>query len=218
MLRRLPRPRVLKTHEAFDPRYRRAIYIVRDPRDVAVSYYHFNIKQRLLPEGYRLEDFVPRWIAGEWALRYGCWGVNVRSWLGLRDTLEAFLLVRYEDMAENPERELARVAAFLKESGCPIDASPEAVAGAVELCTAERMRAMEKAQSRRFAQTRTSRQDKPFVRAAAAGGWKSTLGEESVERIERAWGPIMLSLGYELSLVRGCEASQLMPVSGRLDD
>src|SRR5438034_5257902 len=44
VLRRLPR--ILKSHEAFDPRYPRVIYIVRDPRDVAVSFYHFNIKMR----------------------------------------------------------------------------------------------------------------------------------------------------------------------------
>ncbi len=38
-LDRLPRPRIIKSHECFDPRYRRVIYIVRDPRDVAVSQY-----------------------------------------------------------------------------------------------------------------------------------------------------------------------------------
>src|ERR1017187_7417206 len=37
VMRRLPRPRVLKSHECFDPRYPKVIYIVRDPRDVAVS-------------------------------------------------------------------------------------------------------------------------------------------------------------------------------------
>src|SRR5438445_13689385 len=30
-------PRVMKSHECFDPRYRRVIHLVRDPRDVAVS-------------------------------------------------------------------------------------------------------------------------------------------------------------------------------------
>src|SRR5437868_14217489 len=39
-MRRLPRPRILKSHECFQPHYRQIIYIVRDPRDVAVSFYH----------------------------------------------------------------------------------------------------------------------------------------------------------------------------------
>ncbi len=39
-MRNLPRPRIIKSHECFDPRYKRIVYIVRDPRDVAVSNYH----------------------------------------------------------------------------------------------------------------------------------------------------------------------------------
>jgi hypothetical protein len=34
----IPRPRVIKSHQYFDPRYKKVIYIVRDPRDVALSY------------------------------------------------------------------------------------------------------------------------------------------------------------------------------------
>src|SRR6266566_2478113 len=47
ILRRFPRPRIIKSHESFDPRYRKVIYIVRDPRDVAVSYYEFQLKRRV---------------------------------------------------------------------------------------------------------------------------------------------------------------------------
>ncbi len=35
-MRSMPHPRVIKSHECFDPRYKRVVYIVRDPRDVAV--------------------------------------------------------------------------------------------------------------------------------------------------------------------------------------
>jgi hypothetical protein len=46
VLRRLPRPRILKSHEYFDHRYKRVVYIVHDPRDVATSMYHYSIKRR----------------------------------------------------------------------------------------------------------------------------------------------------------------------------
>src|SRR5215469_6269647 len=40
-MKRASRPRIIKSHEYFDPRYKKVIYIVRDPRDVALSYYDF---------------------------------------------------------------------------------------------------------------------------------------------------------------------------------
>jgi len=41
-LRAFPRPRIIKSHECFDPRYKKIVYIVRDPRDVLISYYDFS--------------------------------------------------------------------------------------------------------------------------------------------------------------------------------
>src|SRR5207249_5512725 len=70
VLLNLPRPRILKSHECFDPRYKRTIYIVRDPRDVAVSYYYYAIKRKRIEEGYPLDDFVPRFIAAEFDIAW----------------------------------------------------------------------------------------------------------------------------------------------------
>src|ERR1700758_1802385 len=84
-LRKLPR--FLKSHECFDPRYRRVIYIVRDPRDVAVSFYFYNLKVRVIPEGYPMDEFVARFVAADvvpYADRVGCWEDHVLSWLRLR--------------------------------------------------------------------------------------------------------------------------------------
>ncbi len=83
-LRRLPRPRILKSHEVFDPRYKRIIYIVRDPRDVAISHYHFEMKQKSIREDCPIESFVPAWVDGRYWDRLGNWGDHIprRSWSG----------------------------------------------------------------------------------------------------------------------------------------
>jgi hypothetical protein len=199
VMRRLQRPRILKSHECFQPLYRRIIYIVRDPRDVAVSFYHHNIKAGNIADDYPIEDFVPRFINAEFDAKWGSWADNVLSWLRLRGQSTGFLLLRYEIMKQQPGPELARAAAFLREcSFRSIDASPEKLARAIELSSPERMRALEKEQASQWALTKSTRSDKPFIRSAKSGGWKSSLPAKSVAAIESAWGDIMQTLGYEL--------------------
>ena len=199
-LRRLPRPRVLKSHESFQPHYRRIIYIVRDPRDVAVSFYHHNLKAGNIPDGYPMDEFIPRFINAGFDTKFGSWSDNVLSWLSLRGNSDSFLLLRYEEMKQDPAKELGKVAAFLERCGfSPIDSSPEKLARAVELSSPERMRKLESLQARQWELTKHTRQDKPFVRTATAGKWKSVLSQQSVTLIEAAWGSLMQRLGYELS-------------------
>jgi Sulfotransferase domain len=199
-LRKLPRPRLLKSHEAFHPNYPRMICIVRDPRDVAVSFYHHNVKARNIPDTYPMDDFIPRFMRAEFDPWWGSWADNVMSWIKMREGRDTFLLLRYEDMKEDSPREVLKIARFLQKAGFNhIDASPEKVAQAVQLSSPERMRELEKQEAGNYAQLKQTRQDKPFVRSAQAGGWKSVLSRESVALIERDWGAIMKSLGYPLA-------------------
>ena len=49
-------PRVIKSHALYDPAFPKVIYLVRDGRDVYVSYYYYRLKQ--LEEGYTFSDFL----------------------------------------------------------------------------------------------------------------------------------------------------------------
>jgi Sulfotransferase domain len=199
-LRTLARPRILKSHEYFDPRYKRIIYLVRDPRDVAVSLYHYSIKRRNVPDAYPLEEFVPRFIQGEFFEDCGTWQEHVLSWRATRNEKSGFLFLRYEDLLADPQQELARIASALQ-----IESAPEKLTRAVELSSAGHMRSLEKKHSTEWQLTKDTRQDVSFVGEARAGGWQGRLPSASVREIEQAWGATMEDLGYQLSV--GREAS-----------
>jgi len=113
-LKRTPSPRIIKTHQYFDHRYPKVIYIVRDPRDVVLSYYDFQRKYRQIQDGYPLEQYVEDFVRGRINSRdWGTWGENVASWIATRSTSDQFLLLRYEDMVSNTVSELSRVAGFI---------------------------------------------------------------------------------------------------------
>jgi len=191
-LAKLPRPRILKSHEYFNPRYPRIIYIVRDPRDVVLSQYHFQMKRKVIDESYPLLEFVQRFVDGKTSI-YGSWGENVAGWMATRYNTPDFLLLRYEDMIADAPRELGKIADFL---GIPRD--PERISWAVEQSSAECMRELEKKQALKWTSTKNTRQDIPFVRTARSGNWRSTLTESALASIENAWGALMQWLHYEL--------------------
>ena len=193
-LKRTPRPRIIKTHQYFDHRYGRMIYIVRDPRDVALSYYDFHRKYRQIADDYPLETWVEEFVAGKLiSSDWGSWGENVASWLYTRGQNPDFLLLRYEDMIEQTPRELARIARHLR-----IKVTPEQLNAVIEKSSAQRMRELEKLEENQWVATKKHRKDIPFVRAAGAGGWRSKLPAPCIAKIESTWGNLMTTLGYEL--------------------
>ena len=194
-LKRTPRPRVIKTHEYFDPRYPKTIYIVRDPRDVVLSYYDFQRKYRQIANDYPLERYVDDFVSGcRVAAGWGTWGENAASWVYTRSHSKGFLLLHYEDMLKDTISELRRIGLFLG-----IEANPELLKRAIERSSADRMRELEKAEANQWVATKNHRKDIPFVRTAKSGSWKTSLPESCVREIEEAWGDLMTMLGYELA-------------------
>ncbi len=225
-LRQLRRPRVIKSHECFDPRYRRVIYIVRDPRDVAVSLYHYAKKVKNIDDSVPLEVFVKRMFVpgrsynGTWGEHVGSWLVNPSNiaefnsrnsdarprsagsvdmnteGLGARGHERNFLLVRYEDLLQDTSAWLQRIAEF---SG--LNATAERIERAVERSSADSMRKLESSQNLQWVTTRETRKDIHFVREAKSGQWRTALSEISIAEIESAWGHLMKLVGYKRALI-----------------
>ncbi len=193
-LARLPRPRYIKSHEPYDSRYPKVIYLLRDPRDVAISYYHWLRKFRRL-ENEDLNAFIESFTAPITDSRvwYGGWGEHVRSWYQNRHAVpQGCLFVRYEDLLANPAETLTNILHFL---GHPL--TPSRVQEIVSHNTFKRMKAREQSdrQAPIFSETR---QDIAFVRAGKAQQWREVFTAAQRSRFSVAFGDLMQQFGYRL--------------------
>jgi hypothetical protein len=186
----VPPPRILKSHEPFDARYRRVVYLVRHPADVAQSYYHYLTKMRVLDPGYDRARFVAQFIAGSFD-DFGPWGDHVLGWLDGRAGSAEFLFLRYEDLLEQPELALSRVLSLL---GAIV---PETlIKAAVARSTAAELRRVERETAMALPSFRRSKPDLPFIRSARAGAGAEELGPELTAQILEAWPGAVDRAGY----------------------
>jgi hypothetical protein len=59
------RPRVVKSHVPYCSEMRNVIYLVRNGRDVAVSYFHFHRRNKLVGEDCTFEQFITLFNEGK---------------------------------------------------------------------------------------------------------------------------------------------------------
>ena len=122
-----PKPRIIKSHEAYRKDYRRVIYIYRDGRDVAVSYFHFY--QTIHSYTGSFADFLHEFISG--AVEFESWQNHISSWMFRKHSV-SFLAVRYEDLCSGTFTVLKSILQFLG-----INASDHIIDAAVRKCTFE---------------------------------------------------------------------------------
>ncbi len=164
-------------------------YVVRDPRDVAVSLAHY--------EGLAIDDAIARladstaMVARHWGLRLdlpqplGSWSEHVESWLDACPV--ACAVIRYEDMLAAPERELEAMA-----HGFGLAVDRTTVEAVVHNARIERLQAQERDDGYRPRPAATQR----FFRSGRAGEWRDVLTSDQARRIEQAHGTVMGRLGY----------------------
>lgn len=167
-----------------------AVYIVRDPRDVAVS--------RAYHDGHQDMDRAVAFVCNtdqtvsggrKTQLRQfmGDWSHHVHSWLD--DAAMPVLLVRYEDMLADTARELRRVLSFALPDQ-PIDEARLADAVA-----ASAFETLQKAEAENGFRERTSRQDR-FFRNGKSGDWHNHLTAQQALTICNQHRTMMDRLGY----------------------
>lgn len=185
------------------------VFLVRDPRDVAVSQY-FQWKFRMRPHKKFLNDYPPHGTdlsIFDFMMTKDCGLPRVISyfngWIRGIPDVGAVLTVRYEDMRKDPGTALARILEF---TGAP--ASESEIVDAVDFAAYENLKKREAGTSSsswwrsqvRLVPGDKSNPDSFKVRRAKVGGYRDYFSDEELAAIDAMLERDLLSgLGYKVS-------------------
>jgi hypothetical protein len=177
--------RLIKTHEAYRKEYKKAVYLVRDTRDVALSEYAYERGLGRFDKG--LDHFLELFVCGR-VNGYGSWQHHVNSWLdaGAAGRVN-LLLVRFEELRRNPEDALVCIFDF-----AGVKVSRQSIRTAVQNNSLQEMKKKEDRSPQMPDSTAR------FVRSGEIGGWIEQLADPQLGLIEKFTGDTLLRTGYSL--------------------
>jgi Sulfotransferase domain len=164
-----------------------AIYIVRNPLDVAISYAHHigrSIDETI--DLMALEGAETRVTEKQVYEVMGSWSEHVATWT--RKPHPAIYVMRYEDMLAQPVKIFGGLVDHLL-----IEARPKQIAKAILRSSFENLQAQEKEGGFR---ERPEKASANFFREGRAGQWKEVLTKAQVDRIVKDHGEQMQRFGY----------------------
>ncbi|MBI2865665.1 MAG: sulfotransferase domain-containing protein [Chloroflexi bacterium] len=197
----LEQPLFLKTHDAWtfnvagEPVLSAtatagAIYLVRNPLDVAVSFAHF-LGTDTEHAIRAMEDPTYVWyeaktrLTGQLPQRLLPWSAHVRSWLD--EAHIPIYVMRYEDMKARPLETFSDAVRF-----CGLKHTEAEIEMALQVSRLSRLQDLERSKGFREKPVTATR----FFREGAVGAWREALSESQVQRLIAVHGKVMRRLGY----------------------
>ena len=166
-----------------------AIYIVRDPRDVVVSW-----AEHL---AYTIDTTIEKLMDRTFSIKSDIglmhilsdWTTHVKSWMD--ETAFRVGIIKYEDLVDNPAAKFRGILDYL---GITIE--EDRLQRALEATSFKSLQKQETENG--FIERRHQEQ---FFKRGTYGGWKDVLSNAQVRQIEAACGEMMTRLGYECSAI-----------------
>lgn len=176
--------RLIKTHEVYHPEYRKAVYLVRDPRDVALSEYAYQTALGLVDQP--LDEYL-RVFLTKGVNPFSSWSAHVESWLAAPLSSDNLLVVKFEDLRRDTVRGVSEIIRFF---GIAPDESR--IRAAIANNSVERMKAKEKETPQRASKKGQ------FIRSGSVGGWRANLTEAQVAVVRDHAADLLNRLSYPL--------------------
>ncbi|XP_058039562.1 sulfotransferase 2B1-like isoform X3 [Ahaetulla prasina] len=172
-----PSPRLITSHlpatifpEKFFSSQAKAIYTVRDPKDVCVSLYHYTKMASFLEHREDFGEFIELFSAGK--ILFGTWFDHVKSWLAYKNE-KKFLLLVYDELLKDLRGSVLRICEFL---GKNLD--PAVVDSVVENASFGVMKNNKMVNYTLVPEHLMDQKTSPFLRKGVSGDWKTHFTKE----------------------------------------
>ena len=182
LYKRYSTPMFFKSHRLPKPEYRRVVYLIRDGRDVMVSYFH------ALQARQKAVEFATMVRTGE--RLFPCkWHEHVAAWLKNPHKAD-MLLIKYEDLHANAVHELKRFCQF-----AGVDRSDDFLEMIASSAAFNKLQEREKSMG--SAIKRPERQaDKLFFRRGVVGSHRDEMPEDVREAFVSEAAEALQAAGY----------------------
>lgn len=180
--RRLKTPMFFKTHYLPRPEYKRVVYLIRDGRDVMVSYYHHQMAIRKEPVDFLAVVHGENLFPGKWHEHVQAWNANPYH--------ADKMVIKYEDLKENPLPELARFCDFAR-----IERNQAFLQHVIDQTQFAKMQAKER-EGRISSANKVWPPDKPFFRRGVVKSYQDEMPPHVLDAFLQDAGTVLREMGY----------------------
>ena len=172
-----------------------AIYIVRDPRNVATSFaHHYQMDIDSVIEAMNSEIRCLEENEHNPSTFISSWNSNYNSWKALGDRT---LIIKYEELTKFKKETLIKVFNFFEKLGMKKKLDISKLDKIIETTEFTKMQQLEK--EKKFKESvlddKTGKK-RPFFNLGPKNDWKKILDDKNVKRIEENFQKEMTELGY----------------------
>ncbi|CDW55667.1 Sulfotransfer 1 domain containing protein [Trichuris trichiura] len=167
----------------------KVVYVCRNPKDTAVSYYHFHRMARFLgQQDIAWDDFFPLYTSGN--IYCGSWFEHVTSYWKLSKLNPNMIFVKYEDMQVDLRSQIQRLIKFLD-----VHPTSEMIDNVIHTVQFNTMKSSRK--SNRDGVWLFNQNVSEFIRKGEVGDWKNYFTVAQSETFDKIYEYRMKSTGID---------------------